>query len=234
MSAVVNSPITYSVIRSQRATADIIIERDGSIVVRAPYSVDDAGLQEVVRSKMYWIYKALAEWEELNESRVVREYRNGESFLYLGRSYRLALVEDQEEQLLLKGGRFCMRRDLLEPTDLSSVRSVFRNFYTERGMARIADRVRYFAPKVGVTPKDAAVRELGNRWGSCTQSGRLAFHWKAMMAPSSVVDFIVVHELTHLHERHHTDAFWNEIDKVMPDYRDRRDWLRRNGAALDV
>ena len=94
--------------------------------------------------------------------------------------------------------------------------------------------VAYFAPKVGVKPTGLDVRELGHRWASCSPSGKLAFHWKCMMAPLTVIDYIAVHELCHMHYRDHTDAFWNEVDKVMPDFRERKEWLRRNGAGLDV
>ena len=234
MSAIADTLIPYSVIRSERSTADIVVERDGTIVVRAPHTIDDDAVREIVRSKLYWIYKTLAEWKELNRSRVVREYRNGESFLYLGRAYRLSLTNNQDDDLMLKGGRFHLRRELLAADDPTSVRAAFRQYFTERGELRINDRVRYFAPKVGVAPGAVSIRELGHRWGACSSSGALSFHWKCMMAPATIVDYIIVHELSHLHERDHTDAFWNEVDKVLPDYRDRRDWLRRNGAGLDV
>ncbi|RLE35589.1 MAG: M48 family peptidase, partial [Acidobacteria bacterium] len=58
--------------------------------------------------------------------------------------------------------------------------------------------------------------------------------WKCMMAPQTIIDYIVVHELCHLHYPDHTDAYWNEVDKVMPGYRERKEWLRKNGAGLDV
>ena len=234
MSTATESALSYSIIRSERNTADIVVERDGSLVVRAPHHLGDAEVRDIVRSKMYWIYKAQAEWKELNQARIVREYRNGESFLYLGRSYRLSLVDGQNQDLVLRDGRFQLRRDLLAPEDLSSVRAAFRNFYTHRGLIRLSDRVEYFAPKVGLKPGSVFVRELGNRWGSCSPSGWIAIHWKSMMAPPRIIDYVIVHELAHLHQRHHTEAFWNEIDKVLPDYRDRREWLRRNGASLDV
>jgi predicted metal-dependent hydrolase len=229
-----NGGLSYGVIRSRRSTADIIIERDGSVVVRAPEWADEERIGDIVASKHYWIFRALAEWRDLNATRVLREYKNGEGFLYLGRAYRLLLVRDQEEPLLLRDGRFALRRDLAEEGGPESVRAAFRDYYVTRGFERIRQRVDYFAPKVGVTPEAVGVRDLGNRWASCSPSGRLAFHWKCMMAPQTIVDYIVVHELAHLHQRDHTDAFWNEIDKVMPDYRERKDWLRRNGAGLDV
>lgn len=226
--------ISYQIVRSRRATADIVIERDGSILVRAPESIPDERIEDIVESKRYWIYKNLAEWRDLNATRVLREYKNGEGFLYLGRSYRLLLVADQTEPLMLKNGRFCLRRDLVDEGAIEAAKTAFRDYYIARGSERINQRLNYYAPKVGVTPHAIDVRELGNRWASCSPNGNLAFHWKCMMAPQTIIDYIVVHELCHFHHLDHTDAFWNEVDKVIPNYGERKEWLRVNGAGLDV
>ena len=226
--------IAFEVVRSRRATADIIIERDGRVLVRAPESIADGRIEDMVEAKRYWIYKNLAEWRDLNATRVLREYKNGEGFLYLGRSYRLLLAADQEEPLLLKNGRFCLRRDLVDQGAIEAAKSAFRDYFVARGTERITQRVNYYAPKVGVVVRDIDVRELGNRWASCSPSGALAFHWKCMMASQTIIDYIVVHELCHLHYLDHGDSFWNEVDKVMPDYRERKEWLRVHGAGLDV
>jgi len=226
--------ITYEVIRSRRATADIVIERDGRVLVRAPKSLPDERVEDLVEAKRYWIFKNLAEWRDLNATRVLREYRNGEGFLYLGRSYRLLLVSAQAEPLLLKNGRFCLRRELVDEGAIEAAKAAFRDYYIAKGKDRITQRVNYFAPKVGVIPRVINVRELGNRWASCSPNGNLAFHWKCMMAPQTIIDYIVVHELCHFHHPDHTDAFWNEVDKVIPAYRERKEWLRKHGAGLDV
>jgi predicted metal-dependent hydrolase len=228
------SSLSYEVVRSRRSTADIIIERDGSVLVRAPEWADDDQIANIVTSKHYWIFQGLAEWRDLNATRVLREYKNGEGFLYLGRAYRLLLVADQDEPLQLRNGRFTLRRDLVEQGEIAAAKAAFRDYYIARGLERLRQRVKYYAPKVGVSAADVDVRELGNRWASCSSTGALAFHWKCMMAPQTIVDYIVVHELCHFHHRDHTDAFWNEVDKVMPDYLDRKEWLRKNGAGLDV
>jgi hypothetical protein len=165
---------------------------------------------------------------------VLREYKNGEGFLYLGRSYRLLLAAEQNEPLLLKNGRFSLRRDLVDTGSIEAAQAAFRDYYIARGQERIRQRVNYYAPKVGVEPRDINVRELGNRWASCSPTGNLAFHWKCMMAPQTIIDYIIVHELCHFHHLDHTDAFWNEVDKVIPNYGERKDWLRKHGAGLDV
>jgi predicted metal-dependent hydrolase len=226
--------ISYGVVRSRRTTADIVVERDGRVIVRAPATLPDQDIEDIVESKRYWIYKTLAEWRDLNATKVLREYRNGEGFLYLGRSYRLSLVADQDEPVVLRNGRFCLRRDLVDRGEVVAARAAFRDYYVARGQERITDRVHYYAPKVGMMPRDIDVRELGHRWASCSPKGNLVFHWKCMMASSTIIDYIVVHELCHFRHLNHTEAFWNEVDKVMPDYRERKEWLKKNGAAMDL
>jgi predicted metal-dependent hydrolase len=226
--------IEYELVRSPRRTADIVIEPDGRVIVRAPEDTTVERIEDIIESKRLWIYKNLAEWRDLNATRVIREYRNGEGFLYLGRSYRLLLVGDQEEPLLLKAGRFCLRRDLVDQGEVPAAKAAFRDYFMTRGLERISQRVAYFAPKVGIEAGKIGVRELGSRWASCSPTGNLAFHWKCMMAPPKIIDYIVVHELCHMHHMDHSDAFWNEVDKVMPDFYERKEWLRKNGAAMDL
>ena len=219
---------------SHRTTTDIIIERNGAVVVRAPKHYSDEQIDAVVESKRLWIYRNLAEWRDLNAAAVVREWVNGETFLYLGRSYRLSLVTGQFCDLTLKQGRFCLNRDLIEKSGTKAAKKAFECYYTGKGLRHIEDRVKYFAPKIGVQPSTVKVQDMGYRWASCSKTNTLAFHWKCMMAPVKIIDYIVVHELCHIHYRNHSDAFWNEVDKILPDYHERKTWLKMNGAGLDV
>lgn len=218
---------------SDRQTTDIVIERNGSITVRPPRRLTPEQVDETVLSKRMWIYRNLAEWRDLNATRVTREWVSGESFLYLGSSYRLQLVREQDEPLKLKDGRFCLLRSIVEAGGDEAAQQVFESFYKEKGLARLRKRVAFFAPKVGVTPGAIHIKDIGYRWASCLKNDDLHFHWKCLMAPLTIIDYIVVHELCHLHQRDHSDAFWNEIDKVLPDYRKRKEWLRVRGAELD-
>ena len=123
MKASRDKDISYEVVRSRRSTADIVVERNGKVVVRAPATFPDERIDDIVEAKRYWIYKTLAEWRDLNATRVLREYRNGEGFLYLGRAYRLRLVTKQKDLVALRDG--------YEP----SIRWEAFESYTARAMA---------------------------------------------------------------------------------------------------
>ncbi len=217
-----------------RKTTDIVIERNGIIVVRPPLNHTPEQVDAIVESKRMWIYRNLAEWRDLNATAVIREWVNGETFLYLGRSYRLSLVIQQSEALKLKEGRFCLNRQLIDKGGTEAAKKAFETYYIEKGLQRISERVKYYAPKTGVTASSIKVKDMGFRWASCSASGSLSFHWKCMMAPAKIIDYIIVHELCHMHCRNHTEVFWNEVDKVMPDYRERKEWLKKNGAGLSL
>ena len=219
---------------AERRTTDIVIERDGQISVRPPQRLTPEQVDQTVLAKRLWIYRNLAEWRDLNATRVVREWVNGESFLYLGRSYRLLLVAEQDEAIKLKDGRFCLLREVVEQGGRVAAQAAFQAFYVQRGLPRLTQRVAHYAARVGVAPGAVQIKELGHRWASCLKDGGLHFHWKCLMAPARIVDYFVVHELCHLRHRDHTDAFWNEVDKVMPDYRERKEWLRQRGAEMDL
>lgn len=219
---------------ADRKTTDIVIERDGAICVRAPRQMTPEQVDDTVLSKRMWIYRNLAEWHDLNAARVAREWVSGETFLYLGRHYRLLLVQDQDEPLKLKDGRFTLLRTIVEHGGSSAAQREFEAFYREKGLPRLRQRVAHFAPKVSVRVGTVEVKELGYRWASCLKNGDLHFHWKCLMAPLTIIDYIVVHELCHLHHRDHTEAFWNEVDKILPDYRERKEWLRVRGVGLDL
>lgn len=221
--------INYELKQSKRKTMSIYIERDGRVSVLAPEHLNIEEIEKVLEEKRYWIYSQLAEWEYLNSARVNRQFVNGEGFLYLGRSYRLKLVEEQDEPLKLYQGYFCLRKK-----DVPSATEHFKDFYRRKGTEKLKDRVDHYKDMLGVQPQGIRVMELKNRWASCSKNNILNFHWKCIMAPMTIIDYIVVHELAHFIYPNHNESFWNVVDKVLPDYLERKNWLRENGAALDI
>jgi len=211
----------------RRKTVSIFVERDGSVRVLAPITVSDEQVETAVKSKEYLIFTKLAKWKELNQGKINRQYVNGQSFLYLGRNYRLKLTENQDVPLKISGGFFCLDTKYLPKAD-----KVFKDFYREKTGLLILERLKLIEDKFAVKPTQIKVMELQNRWASQTPRNGLNFHWKCVMAPVSVLDYIIIHEMTHLQHPNHSPAFWNALDKKMPNYREQEDWLKRNGVKM--
>ena len=102
----------------------------------------------------------------------------------------------------------------------------------ERAKSVLAQRTAYFARQVGVTYGRITVRDQKTRWGSCSQTGNLNFNFRLILAPSEVLDYVVVHELCHRRQMNHSAQFWQEVAQVLPDYRKRKAWLTENGWRL--
>lgn len=102
----------------------------------------------------------------------------------------------------------------------------------EKARVLITQRVRHYAPLVGVSFNNITIRTQRTRWGSCSSKGNLNFNCLLALVPEEVMDYVVVHELCHLKEMNHSERFWNEVAKILPDYQTRRQWLKDHGASL--
>ncbi len=221
--------IDYNLKQSSRKTMSIYIEPDGSVSVLAPKRLSKEEIEKVIERKRYWIYSKLTEWQELNRSRIERDFVGGQGFPYLGRSYRLKIVDDQDVPLKLYQGYFCLRK-----AELAQAENEFAKFHREKGLEKIPGRVNYYKQIMGIKPNGIRVMDLKTHWASCSDNGTLNFHWKCMMTPLTILDYIVVHELAHLLHPTHNQNFWNLVDKILPDYMERVKWLRENGAGMEV
>ena len=94
--------------------------------------------------------------------------------------------------------------------------------------------MQYLDDRVGVKPQSWQVRELGNRWRSCNREGDLYFHWRVAMLPPTAIEYLIVHEMVHLIEYQHNREFWARVERILPDYRERKQWLAENGVSYKL
>ncbi len=214
---------------SQRRSLQVTVDRDGDLILFAPRDCDAATLEDFVRDKRFWIYRKLAEKELLRHPVAPRQYVSGEGFPYLGRNYRLLLVADQSVSVKLEDGRFKMLRSAAIDGRAHMIR-----WYEKHAESWLAGRVERFADRVGVRPSGVAVRDLGYRWGSCGKGDKLYFHWRAGLLPPRIVEYVVVHELVHLREAHHSPEFWLFVERAMPDFAARKQWLAERGHSTSA
>jgi len=228
MSSLVVDALRFEVRRSpRRRSVQITVDRDGELLLSAPEVCSVRAIEAFVREKRFWIHTKLAEKEALAPSCPTKKYVSGEGFLYLGRSYRLLLVDEQDIPVKLEQGRFKMARSAAQTGRDHMVR-----WYTERARPWLAGRVERYRRRIGVDPASLTVQDLAFRWGSCGKGSRLYFHWRTILLPPRIVEYIVVHELVHLIEPHHVPAFWGRVERAMPDFAVRKQWLAENGKHV--
>lgn len=212
-----------------RKTVGITIERNGSLALFVPNDFPMVRVESVVQGRRLWIYTKLAEKALLLQPCAPREYISGETFYYLGRGFRLTVTKKgcaSSPPLRFQDGRFYLKTD-----ERKRAEKHFVDWYVEHGTPWLEKRIGLYSNRIESWPKAVEVREVGFRWGSCTPGGKIRFHWRTLQLPPRIIDYIIVHELVHFHYPHHTPEFWKKLERAMPDYDRRRQWLAVNGAS---
>lgn len=222
--------IPYSVRRSPRRTkVTITVERDRSVVVHAPNHASDEAIERIVEAKRNWIY------EKTQHSRKYarrlhppgKELVSGESALYLGRSYRIEVVDTETEYIQFD------QRFLIPASLAPHKKGVLREWYIAQAKERILPRVEKQGRELGVSFRQARIVDSRYRWGSCTVRDNINLNWRLIKAPMFVVQYVIAHELAHLLEPNHTPRFWNIVRTQVPTVDRARGWLREHGQMLE-
>ncbi|MDE0120945.1 MAG: SprT family zinc-dependent metalloprotease, partial [bacterium] len=196
----------------QRKTIELVVERDASLVLKAPPAVTIERATRFVNAKRQWVYRKLVEKDALSGPPVVKRFVEGEGFAYLGRNYRLTLTPEGAG-VHLNRGRFH-----LPASEADRGPQAMRRWYTDVGTKWLRKRIRPWAARLGEESVTVEVRDLGFRWGSARpQRGpqRTNIHWATLQLPPSLIDYVLVHELAHLREANHTPEFWSIVERLM-------------------
>jgi len=218
-----------AVIRTKRKTIAIIVHTDGRVIVRAPLKANKKQIEAFVTSKLEWIEKHRQRAQNMTVHETRKAFIPGEKFLFLGVSYPLEFKEQVDQGFVLLNGSFQLKADLK-----STAAAIFTRWYQVKARQIITERVTWFARRYNFKPTKIRISSARTRWGSCSSQGTLSFTWRLVMAPIEIIDYVVVHELAHLLERNHGPGFWNEVEKILPDYKEKRTWLKENGRLLSL
>ncbi|WP_428116583.1 M48 family metallopeptidase [Candidatus Poriferisodalis sp.] len=219
---------------SDRKTIEIVVERDASLLLKAPPSATVERATQFVAAKRSWVYRKLAEKDALTGPAVVKQFVEGEGFAYLGRSYRLTLTTESEGPasvpVRLDRGRFH-----LSSAEAANGAAAMRRWYTDVGGQWLRRRMRPWVARMGEDEVRVEVRDLGYRWGSARPSSgpqRINVHWATLQLPPSLIDYVLMHELAHLHETNHTPEFWSTVARLMPGYETHKTTLAAIGKTI--
>lgn len=225
--------IEYGINRShKRKTVAVTVYPSGNVILTAPPTASVERLDRVVHQKARWIAARLRLVRPFAELQPAKEFVSGDSFLYLGRQYRLRHLTGRED-VWLEGGRLVVRAPTSHRARLDRVRALIVAWYRQHAEARLVERVTYWATRLGAPVPPVLVREQELRWGSCSPTGVVRFNWRIVQAPMRLVDYVVAHELLHLEHPDHTKAFWAALGAVLPDVDGRRAALRDFGCRVD-
>lgn len=224
--------LRVKVIRSMRRTAALHIVGN-ELQVRIPERLGDERVAAILQQKRPWIRAKVAERRPVPPHRP-RELVSGESFPYLGRNYRLKVLEGHRVGVRLSGGYL---RATVRPGEQGTqrqrrIRQYLEKWYRSRALERLQEKTDRYARQIGVTPAGISVRNCKLRWGSCNRTGHLMFNWNIIKAPHAITNYVVIHELCHLIHPNHSQDFWRLVSCHDSAYGEHRQWLKQRAGFL--
>lgn len=215
--------IVFQITFSRRSGLTITVEPNQSVIVRAPQGRTVDEVKARVKRRAPWILKQQQHFLQFSPLPVDRKYVSGETHWYLGRQYRLKVIEGTSETVKLRGRFLWVHTS--NKNKQGRIESQVHAWYREHAVALISDRlvsVERIAAKANITIPVVRFRRMAKRWGSCAKSGTITINTELIKAPVQCIDYVIVHELCHLKHRNHSPAFWRLLSKLMPDWEARK------------
>lgn len=219
---------TPRIIRSRRKTVALIIDTNGNLIVRAPQRLSNRRIAEIIQEKETWIRTRQREMLNQQASTPVHRYLEGEEFWFLGNQYFLQLVHNPQKPLVLTN------QFLLDIQYQAQAAQVFEAWYRQQARLILTERTNQLANRLGLKFSRLRLSSAQTRWGSCSSRGTISLVWRLVMAPLPVIDYVILHELTHLRIPNHSKAFWEQIATEEPDYRSHINWLKAHSHKMKL
>jgi len=220
--------IQYSIQYSNRKTLSIIVERDRSVIVRAPLNTSREVIEKEISKRKLLLFQKINHPQKYETPKPRKEFVSGESILFLGKYHKMEVVKDEIAGIHFDSKFYISR------VNQSEAERLFIEWYFTQAEEKIIPKVKFHAKNLGVKYNAIKILDLKYRWGSCTPKDNINFNWRLIKAPIFVIDYVIVHELTHLIEPNHTPEFWNIVSVQLPHYNKAKDWLKANGHLLET
>lgn len=215
-----SSQLEYYLERRNRRTLGISVTPAGDVEVAAPDNASLDDINERVEKRARWITQKRIYFQQFEPKQRKRLYVSGATRWYLGRRYRLKLIESSEEKVLLKSGRFWVFT--VNPDDIDRVARLLSDWYRNHAYSiffkRLKECIRKFPRSEEIDPNDLNIRQMKKRWGSMSPSGKLILNLRLIEFPIRCIDYVIVHELSHRKFNHHKKQFWQLVEQVIPQW----------------
>lgn len=221
--------IDVEIIRRQRATLEIAVEPDTSVVATAPVDASLDAITAKILKRAAWVRRQQRFFEQYLPGTPERQFVPGETHLYLGRQYRLKVVQHIQATVTLKRGFLVVQSHRPEMPD--ETRGLIESWYRDKARQKFSERLevnllRFPDPEM-FRPKGLIIRQLRQRWGSMSPASRLLLNRRLIEAPIDAIDYVITHELCHIEEPNHGPKFYDLLTRILPDWSRRKERLER-------
>ena len=161
-----------------------------------------------------------------------REFIDDDKFYFRGDEYRLSLILGRKEAVKIEGGLLLVSYVDDKSIGRENIKRLLEDWYLKESIKILKARTEELAQQMRVQPYGITVKNYKSKWGSCTANNKISYNWRIIMAPDRIIDYLIVHELSHIIEPNHSKNFWYQVGNYCKDFQKKRKWLRENGHKL--
>ena len=216
--------IPYKVIRSDRKSIALVINSEAKLTIRAPYDARESEIADVIKQKKRWIAEKQKKMSALNTKHSTVNFKSGESFMYLGNTYKIAWGNNTK--IDISGKNFILPKSYTKARIISWLKKQAGKFLRERAGE--------LASVMGARFSSIRISSAKTRWGSCSGKDNLNFTWRLIMCPPEAIDYVIIHELCHITYKNHSPGFWAMVKAYRPKFKEQKSWLKNNRKLMDI
>lgn len=216
--------ISYKIVRSNRKSIALVINSEANLIVKAPHKAKESDITNFLEKKKRWIADKQHQMSVFDEKHSPVVFECGESLLYLGNAY--IIMKEAVADI-----RF-LSTNILIPVGYTKGDLI--TWLKREAEVVLIERVSRYARIMGVTYSSVKLSGKKTRWGSCNSKDNLCFAWRLIMCPMAVIDYVVVHELSHITYKNHSSEFWARVKTVLPNYKEQQQWLKVNKKIMEI
>lgn len=224
-----NRTFVCQVNRTKRKTIQIKLLAPDQLQIAAPTRTTLSQLETMVLTKAEWIVKQAEKLEALSAATINSAVAEGAQVLYLGNPYTIVVKKATQPEVYCYNSVMAISCPL---DDSRTAELILKDWYLTSAVTIFKEKTSFWAPRLGVTPQRITIKDQKTRWGSCSSTRTITYNWRVVMAPPAVLDYLVVHELSHMLVPNHSPKFWHLVETILPDYKIHRKWLKDNGRLL--
>ncbi|MBE7084469.1 MAG: M48 family metallopeptidase [Clostridiales bacterium] len=213
------------IIRSKRKTLAVCIDNLGAVIVRAPLRLSEDKIYAFLQEKEAWIRDKKAKKDAVGLA-LPPKCLDGYTFLLLGEPCKITLYEGKKIGFDKENGRLFLPQENAQARLLKWLKENAKRIFST-----VAEQK---AQEMGVHYQSVRISGAKTRWGTCSADNRLCFTFRLLYAPKRVIEYVIVHELSHVRHKNHSRRFWQEVEKYVPDWKERRKWLKERAILMEI
>lgn len=226
--------ISFNLVYKKRSTMGIYIDLYGNVEVQVPKETSEECVYQLLEGKWELIQQRIKEMKDRTAGHIEKVYGQGGSFLYLGNTYPILISQDID----IKKDKVVFEEDKLhvyvKQQEDERIKQALKRFYYQKCKSLVEKRIQFYQSNFKLKPRSIRISDSKTTWGTCDSMRQLTFNWKLSMAPLSVIDYVVVHEMCHMVHMNHDRSFWRLVGKILPDYEEQENWLALSSWKMVV